>query len=224
MKIIIGILFLTLPSFAVAQFTKGQVFLGGTLSATNNNNDLPTIPSGSSLKSSTFSVTPVVGFFINPKLALGGSIGYATGTSQFDYANYGLVNGAYTYTILSQKSVSKSLLVSTFARYYVPLGNSFYFTLQGQLNFTRTANDQTSPQYNGTNYDQVTQRTPSYSLGVSVRPAFVFFPTPRWSIEGGVGNLSFTRTRYLPDVYSANNFSLNAGTFTFGVAYYFKRQ
>ncbi|MBS1507979.1 MAG: outer membrane beta-barrel protein [Bacteroidetes bacterium] len=224
MKKYIALLMLIAPSLAIAQFTKGQVYLGGTLSTSiNNSNYVVASGSSSPLKTTSFSFAPTAGYFVSPKLALGASLGYAVSSSDYDYPYSYITNNTFAYTILSIKSVNKSLQVGTFARYYVPLATNFYFTAQADLTFTRSAFDQTNPSFNGNTFDEVTRRTPSYSLGVSVRPAFVFFPSPRWSVEGGVGTLSFTRTRYLPNVYSANNFTLNVGTFTFGVAYYFKR-
>lgn len=224
MKTWAAFMFLMIPSLASAQFSKGQVFLGGSLSASANNSNYIVATGGSGpIKSTSLSIAPTVGFFVSPKLAIGGSIGYSGSTSQYDYPTSYITNGVFISTLLSIKSVTKSLQVSTFARYYVPLASNFYFALQGQLNFTRSASDQTNPTFDGTNYVETTRRSPSYSLGLSVRPTFVFFPTQRWSVEGGVGNLSFTRTRYLPNVYSANDLTFNAGTFTFGVAYYFSK-
>lgn len=149
---------------------------------------------------------------------------YSTTNSQDDYGMASIINGQFTYTLLAYKSVSNSLLVNSFVQYYVPLTSSFYFTLQGQLNFARTANDQTSPQYNGAGYDEVTKRSPSYGVGMTIRPSFIFFPAPQWGIEAGIGYLSFTRTRYLPDAYSSNNLSFNAGSFSLGLAYYFGKK
>lgn len=210
------------PTFSMAQFNKGQLFLGGSISASTVNSNAPIVFGNAyPTKSTTFSITPTIGRFVSSKLAWGGSIGYSTSSYQTDYPNSNIINGVYTYSVLTSKSVSNSLLVNSFVQYYVPLTSSFYFTLQGQLNFARTANDQTSPQYNGNNYVEITKHSPSYGIGATIRPSFIFFPAPQWGIEAGIGYLSYTRTRYLPDVYSSNNLSFNAGSFSLGLSYYF---
>ena len=204
MKSLIAIAFVVLPYFAWAQFTTGQLFLGGSLSAsaaTTTNNSY-------AYKETTnqFSAAPSIGYFLNPKISIGTGIGYSA-SYQKD------VSGSS-----SQKNNDHYYYLSPFARYYLSITGSFFIALQGQVNLSRGTTTQFSPLSGAVN------TTPSYNLGATISPIFIFFPSPKWGIEAGVGSLGYNYTRNLPDVSSTGTFSLNSGTFTLGLAYYFKRK
>jgi len=206
MKKIIAFSMVLLPSLALAQFTKGQVYLGGSLSASFYSNDISS-PSVIS-KVNTFSLLPVVGIFLNEKISVGGGIGYTTSYTEYQF-NPGF-----------QKNTNKGISVSSIARYYVPISPSFYFAANGQITFTRA--NQKSVQNDGS--QESTQDQPNYTIGVALKPVFIFFPSKNWGIEATVGSLGYNYQRYLPDVTSNNTISFNLGSFSFGLAYYFTRK
>ncbi len=224
MKKIISISFVLLPCFAFAQFSKGQVYLGGTISASLFNSNTPATPNStlSNAKQSGFSLSPVFGYFLNPKIAVGGGIGYSNYTFENDYTyQYYDANNNIVYAPGFFKSKSNSVFVNTFLRYYIPISSSFYLAAQGRFNFTRSnaENNQTV-----VGYPENITKTPSYSLGLSINPALVFFPSPKWSLEASVGSIGYNYSRDLPNTYSSNSFSLGLGSFSFGLAYYFKKK
>jgi len=229
MKKIISLSLVLIPSFVFAQFSKGQVFLGGTLSTLLSNSGTPGTMStnyyGSNGKNNYVSISPIVGFFINQKIAVGGSIGYLSNYRESNfYTGYYDSNGNFIYVPAFSKSITNSISLNAFARYYFPISNSFYFALQGQTSFTRGYSKNTSFNNGNTLSQEFTSSSPFYSLGTTINPVFIFFPSSRWGIETGIGSLGYFYQRNLPNVSSNSGLSLNAGSFSFGLAYYFAKK
>jgi hypothetical protein len=185
-----------LPCLVFGQFDKGQVYLGGTLSTSVHNT--PTVPSVS--LSNAFEVSPSLNIFLNTKLSLGASIGYSYTKAQVFVPNTGTVVSGTTNTIS----------FSPTARYYLPISSSFYVALQGQVSYSHS---------NSNIY-----YTSDFGYGINFNPVFIFFPVPQWGIEGTIGSIGYAKTHYTYSSTFDNNFTLNAGSFSFGVAYYFKRK
>lgn len=204
MKKLYALLFLALPFVADAQFSKGNVFLGGTLSAMLQNSDTNTSTSSTTYTNNSFGISPSIGFFLNEKIALGAAINYSTS----------LQKGVFNQSTGSLTQVqTNSVGINPYVRLYQPITSSIYFGLQGGISFTR-GNSML------TNFGTTTT-TPNYSVGVNFKPIFIFFPSPKWGVETGIGSLGYTYMRNLPDTGSTSTFGLSAGSFTFGVAYYF---
>lgn len=204
--------------FAVsAQFNKGQLFVGGSLSAQNQND-----AQGNSLRntgnSGSFSITPRIGYFINDKWALGGTVGYSS-----SFYNNAYKDATFAH---NQKNDSKSLSIGLFGRRYFAISEKFFFALEGNLRFSRgnTTYNSTTTYLDGAPLSASNTNTPQYSVSAGVRPLFVFFPSQKWGIETGLGSLSFSSTRNLSDHSGSNVFGLGAlGALSLGVNYYFKR-
>jgi hypothetical protein len=208
MKKLAVLLFLALSFPATAQFSKGTVFLGGTLSTIfqNSDNNTPVNQIPNSQTTSNFGISPSVGFFLSEKMAVGAALNYSAQRSDYHQAN-----GYY----------SKSSLISIgnnpYLRLYQPITGSIYFGLQGSVGFSRGNFKQTTT--NG--IAEMVTEIPSYSLTASVKPLFIFFPSPKWGIETSIGSLGYSYSRNLPDASSSTSFGMTAGSFSFGVAYYF---
>jgi|GEM_PF-1757001 hypothetical protein len=225
MKIIVSILILSIPYFAAAQFSRGQIYLGGSMTASSTYSDFNSPNSGGPNKGNSFSISPVFGYFLNPNLAVGGSIGYSSSRSEYNYVTSYPDNNNNPITVNAfTKTVTNGITVGSFVRYYVPISSSFYFAAQGQANLTRS-NNNTTYFNNGTPLNQeVTHESPSYSVGISIKPVFIFFPSPKWGIEASVGSLGYNYLRYLPDTSSNTTLSFSANQFSFGLAYYFAKK
>jgi hypothetical protein len=214
MKIIVLALFLSLPFLAMAQFSKGQVYLGGTLSLNSTTPSYPglTVNLFNSVvpKSSSVSISPLFGWFVNEKFLVGAEVGYSNTYLEYDYvpASYGF-----------QKDKSYAIILSSFGRYYVPISSSFYFATQGGIYFSRA----NSTSINNNGVVETTTESPYYSVGITFKPMLVFFPSPKWGVEASVGTLGYSYKRYLPDAYSTSSFAFNAGSFSLGLGYYFGR-
>src|SRR5579859_3990787 len=124
MKKSITSILLLLPFLTLAQFNKGQVYLGGTFSLGASHENYSSAPTQNTTQtqSNSFSLSPVVGYFINPKIAIGGDVGYSYSYGVTDY-------GANGFQHIKTYSFTSGL----FARYYLPLSKSFYFAVQSKI-------------------------------------------------------------------------------------------
>jgi hypothetical protein len=206
MKKLIASLMAIAPAFAFAQFDKGTIFLGGTLSTLVQHVDAKPVGFPSSSRSDvTFGISPSIGFFLNEKIAVGASVNYSKGTQNSDVSN------------ISISTEQNSIGISPYVRYYTPISNSIYFAMHGSINFSR--GNQTSSQNSFSTTDNS-----FYTLGASIRPIFIFFPSAKWGIEASVASLGYTYMRSLPDTGSSSSLGLNAGSFTLGIALYFLKK
>lgn len=195
MKKLLLLVIVLIPAFAHAQFNKGDAFLGGTIS-------------GSSSVSDNMSVSPFFGFFLNSKISLGGNVQYGATRIEQDVDR---ADGS-TFT---QVSNTKQISVGVVGRKFYPIADKFFFALQGELDYFRV----------GVKYvaDDVENHQDSYGLGVSVKPVFVYFPSPKWGIEGSVGYLGYTFSKQNSSNTTDHRVGLSAGSVTLGFAYYFRK-
>jgi hypothetical protein len=208
MKKLFALSFLILPFAVSAQFAKGNIFLGGTLSATSQkfDNSASTNQTSSTQTNNNFGIAPSVGFFLSEKIAIGAAISYAS--QQIDYTQS---NG------FDNKTRLNSIGINPYFRIYQPITNSIYFGLQGGISFARGNLKQTTT--NG--LAQTVTEIPNYSIAANFKPLFIFFPSSKWGVEASIGSLGYSYSRNLPDANSNTSFGLTAGTFSFGIAYYF---
>jgi hypothetical protein len=148
---------------------------------------------------------------VSDKVAFGAAVSYATSLQKNEYAQ--VPNSTY-------KSVTNSFGIGPYIRYYIPISGSIYFGLQGGLGFSR--NTVTVTQYIGA--VETTTDVPTYQLGISARPIFIFFPSRKWGIETSIGSLGYSYTKTLPDGGTGNSFGLTAGSLSLGIAYYFLKK
>src|ERR1041385_4037249 len=108
-----------------AQLFKGNTFVGGTITSTFSTNVNTT--NASKTTNSNFSIQPSFGYFISSKLALGVGLGYS-------YSRY---NFQYYLDPYNPNGVNRTNLysITPFARYFIPITNSFYFSLHCQISY-----------------------------------------------------------------------------------------
>lgn len=184
-----------IPFLANAQFKKGDSFLGGTISYQGTEGDVD--------------VTPFVGYFVNPRLALGASlqVGYAKSEQPGQY------NGGIHQMINTTRDFTAAL---TAQRFYT-IADKFFFSLRAAASYTRTSEKVEILDYDITSYNNL------YSVGAEVTPLFLYFPSSRWSIEAGLGSLKYAFTRGLTDRSNRQNVSLDFGKVSLGFVYYFRK-
>ena len=122
---------------------------------------------------------------------------------------------------IEPKSSSYSLSGGAFARRYFAISDNFFFALEGALIFARSNNTFHYVPFNPINNS--TSNSPTYDVIASLRPLFIFFPSPKLGIEAGLGALNFDRQQGLSDHHYVNTFNLSVFGFSLGLAYYFKR-
>jgi hypothetical protein len=201
------LLFSSFTSFS--QFVKGDKYLGGTIYL--NAQNAPDSPDdGRVNKSTSVGLYPSVGFLLNENFAIGGQLGYSSSYSKSTY------NGSYTY-----EYESTGFSGGIFARKYFMLSDKFFFSLIGLMNYQKGSDivTYTDPASNESNEE----KSKGYILSASIRPNFIFFPTPKWAFEASIGNLSYHYNKNVTDDKSRNNFNMDYGTISFGLSYYFRR-
>ena len=199
-----------LYSFAsYSQFNKGDKYLGGTISASTQR--APTIPGiYQNNVTNSISINSSLGFLLNEKIAVGGQIGYA---------NYYYKNTSNPPYIIENKSPSYT--IGVFAKRYYTISDKFLFTMTGFFNSTRISNIYTLTYLPTDTTTQ--QKTQTYQLSTSIRPSFLFFPSPKWGFEASVGSISYVLGKDLSTGKNTNTFNINYGTLSLGLSYYFRK-
>jgi hypothetical protein len=199
------VIFASLASDAIAQFSAGEKFLRGSfgfnLSSTEKGGSL-TYDDDS--KFHQFYFQPAMGVFVSNKWAVGGGLVYANSIEKREYqTNF-------------QKYRSYSFSIGLIVRRYLEISDKFYFVVEGNLDFSRGA-------YVNSN-NMAESKSKFYNIGITASPLLVFFPTPRWSVEGGIGSLNYEYSRNLTTDTATSSFGLSHnGAINFGVAYYFRK-
>jgi hypothetical protein len=191
------ILLLFIPLIGKAQLAKGDLFLGGGFSLSTESQSTG---SSKAEKNNTFSVTPYVGYLLNEQWAVGGRLGYYSSRTE---------EGPTTF-----KTGVFSL--GPFARRYFKLSDQCLIAINGGLTFGRGTNTYT---YSGNG--SYTSQNKFSELNLNIYPAFVFFPSPKWSIEASIGNINYNHRKFIDIDSRKNSFNLNYGTISLALAYYF---
>ena len=156
-----------IPFLANAQFKKGDSFLGGTISYQGTEGDVD--------------VTPFVGYFVNPRLALGASLQGGYGKSEQP--------GQYNSGIHQMIETTRDFTAALTAQRFYTISDKFFFSLRAAASYTRTSEKVEILDYDITDYGNL------YSVGAEVTPLFLYFPSSRWSISWGPRSSSHARRR-----------------------------
>lgn len=203
--VLMTVIFASLTSNAIAQFSAGDKFLRGSfhvsISSTKSDNSAW---SDSDTKTRQFSFHPAIGVFINDHWAVGGGLGYENTTQRSEYQTG------------FQKYKTNTFSFDLMARRYFEISDKFYFAVEGNPDFVRG----TTVSSNNTGES----KTNFYDIRIAVRPLLIFFPSRHWSIEGGFGDLHYWYSRNLSTDTTTSNFGLNySSSLYFGFAYYFRK-
>lgn len=195
---------LSIASAVQAQLTKGDKFVGGYFTFSDSKTPDKTYIVNS--HSNSLQISPLVGFVLNEKLAVGGLLGYSTSASSSSDPNG-----------TDYSTNSWLLSAGAFVQRYFPLSDKVVVAMRGAAQFSR---GKSTSFFNGAGTSSDSDN--SYSLGISVSPVFIFFPSKRWGFEAGVGQLSYLHSYSFSTMDAGNSFALHVGTFSLGVAYYFR--
>ena len=156
-----------------AQIEAGKISVGGTLNVSSNSTKYK---DGSSTqdgaKDTQFTFGPQVGYFFSENLSVGAGLVY-----QHDVA---------TSADGETKNIGNRFIFSPFGRYHIPLGEKVYLFGEAKLNFglgsrkTKTDGDT----------DKIGDLS---SLGFTLSPGIILFPSERIGIELAFNLLSFDR-------------------------------
>lgn len=221
--VVIGALLVLAGGTVQAQTAKGRVLLGGGLGYYETNSSLAPIgsSSGNSLRITTGTVAPQVGYFLTNKLVVGPALvlnWQRNETSGYDQLS------AYRNT-----TRRNTLDVGPYARYYQLLGEKFGFFGQLNLMYVRQYGRITSTQPN--TYSQSERLRGGYA---TLQPGFVYFPTSKFGLELLCGYFGYFRSRTQSDsaqpgapTYTSHNrefrADLNLAALRLGASFYLGR-
>lgn len=195
------------PIVVHAQFSKGDAFLGGTLSGSYSDFSSAKNPMGLNYyvrSIYSYSISPTLGFFTSKRFALGGTISVGgSGTEIGPDTNM-------------QKNYTTNGSVAVMGRYFFPLSEKFMFALTADVFYSRSKDD-------NANGDGSRSIDKSYSTGLHVKPTLLFFPSRRWGFEASVGSVQFVHDQSLTKDVKTDNFNATFGAVSLGVAYYFRK-
>ena len=185
---------------AHSQISKGAVLLGGNLGFSSSENDNAV----GDYKNRSYFISPLIGFVVKENRVFGVNLSYSSSIYK---------------TAPDQKSESNNYGIGFFHRRYLPLGKSFYFYGQGQIN----AGFGDQEQINGLN----NFKTSNKSLSVSAFPGVAYAVSKKFHLEISMNNLlnlGYHSTKYNntlnPDTkISELSFAVNANptsNLTFG--------
>jgi len=193
-KVILTVAAIFAFGFANAQetteggFANGDVFISGAVGFGSSKTG--------EAKTNSFEVSPSVGFFVTPNIALGGRIGFSSEKEE---------EGA-------DELKTTAFTVGVFGRYYVTPASKF--SLFGEL----------AVDYGTSKVDDGTNDFKADGFGVQVAPGVSYFLGKNFAIEATWGVLGYSTVK--PDVEGAestNNFALglNLRDINFGLVYKF---
>lgn len=209
-SIILIAVWLSVTTTGFSQFTKGDKLLVGDFSIqTEKRSNTSTM--GSEYETRIYSINPTIGFFVNENVAVGFGLGYSNSFSK------DVMPGYY-----KSEGNNNSFYAGFMVRRYVLLSEKFFFLIEGKLNYVRGENSTSYISYNNGFNIKGESKTDDFSAVVA--PRFVFFPTPKWGIEAGIGSLSYSSTSTSNSNASTSRFNLNYGVFSLGFAYYIRQQ
>jgi hypothetical protein len=207
MKYLIPAIFLAISIQSFGQFNKGDKVLGGTLSfnmAKNENSQFGTV----TVNNTFFGIYPNFGVLINSNLEIGGQLGYTSN------------NDEWSNTDMSTDRKLNDLTVGLYTQRYFVISDKFLFSLIGNISYSWGKEKTLITNQNDIVEDEINRN----SIGVRFRPSFIFFPSPNWGLQASIGELGYTHTKDKTNDDTSNQFGINYGYVSFGIAYYFRRK
>jgi len=204
MKYLVPVIFLAISIQSFGQFSKGDKVLGGTVSLNTSKSE--TNEFGTASDYNSFGVYPTFGVFLKSNLEVGGQVGYSSSSDEWS-APYG-----------SSDRTSKFMTFGLYTRWYFPISEKFLFALIASGSYG-TGKDKTLLVNQAIITEDENKRN---SITVGLRPTFVFFPSYRWGVQAGIGDLSYTHSKNKSSDDTSNQFGINYGYVNFGIAYYFR--
>lgn len=225
MKKLILIAFALLAAHILfAQPVKGKVYVGGNLNV--NKTDAPTMFSNELFdKNVNLIISPNVGYFVSDKLAIGATINYG----YYYYKNNSNVNSGGVAISMNGANYGGNL----FARYYKPLTEKLFFTVNGSIGYSYTTiqTETFIKDSNNISSNYVKSKEQKNNYNINISPGFEYFVTPHLGLSTNIGSISYSFVQsknQSVSKQSTNNFNINLFPFSFsslsiGLKYYFNK-
>jgi hypothetical protein len=191
-----------------AQFNKGDKFIGGSVSFSKSQlHDTDDYTN----KNSNVGFSPSFGYALTKNFFIGGSLGI--GHTEYTSVYF---SNAYPNSIYSYKN--DFLKTSVFVTRFFSISEKFFFSLKGDIDYTRYTNSSTH-----TSSTSTTDKLKTHAISASVIPSLVFFPSQRWGLEASLGGITYGYKHGLGNDYISRGFNSTLGSLNLGVAYYFRK-
>ncbi|UZD24424.1 outer membrane beta-barrel protein [Algoriphagus halophytocola] len=194
----LGLILFLIPYTASAQFSKGTVVVGGSMSYSSQTQN---ITDGDYPASSYLSLSPTIGVFVSPTVSVN-VLGQV-------YSQKNPTINVITNLFETEKSVSQ--IYGLLVRKYFPLSDKFLLSLNGKAGAGSRIKNEDSD-------------TKTSQLIISISPALTFIPHKNWGIEGGFGQISYEKNSQQNPYYDSDQFKASLGELGLGVNYYFNRK
>ena len=186
-----------------AQLSGGDIFIGGTgviysnLQRDNRNAVLP------SPKQSYIQFSPALGFVLNEKWAIGAIANLTTRLG---------------YVFRAEENIFG---IGGLGRRYIRISDQFIFAFSGQLVYNLIT--QKSRVYNPQKSENETLKSYANGLSTEVAPMFIFFPTPAWGFEAGIGSVGLAWANNRTEKSRDFQVFAGLGQFKLGINYYIRK-
>ena len=160
-----------------AQINKGSVLVGGDIIYLSNSYQAENVLANSELKSrsSSFLISPMIGFAVKDNLLFGFGFGYSNNTTK---------NKSITDQERIVKTKTNNYSLSVWGRKFYPISKSFYFFLQGGLTGgIGRRNDKNDP----VNFNNITEN--SFKIGVNAYPGISYQLRKNFILDAALNNL-----------------------------------
>ncbi len=179
-KIILSVAAVLAFGFANAQdkkensgegFSKGDVFVSGTVNFGSSKNMPASATSGTILaEQSTFTIAPAVGYFVTDNIALGIGLGYTSGTSKA--------------TSVSNDDKSTTVMAGLMGRYYFTPSSKFSGFLGAEFDYM-------SSSYTSVGFPDLKVN----GFGFGIAPGFNYFISKNFALEASYGALNYSSAK-----------------------------
>lgn len=211
-------------NLAFAQLSQGNLLVTGAFSISSNTSEVTNNSRVSDGPTTTdFAFVPNVSYFLTNNFSLGLEIGFNRNSTTSDFTTD---NGNTSVTV---ENVVSTFAFGPFVRYYVPLGNNFYFYGQGGIQVYGGTEDETETAVtqNGNTTITVINNTTTDLSGFStgLKPGITYFLNNRFALDASFGLLQFAtngekRTNYERRSNQVD-FNIIPNSLTFGLSYRF---
>lgn len=213
--LILSLMLLSISSFA--QLQKGNLLLGGNVNfqTSSTESDNLGVAGGNTAKSNSFSISPLVGYFLSDRTVFGMKVNYFSSKTE--------------NLILAGPSVifeNDQIGLGPFVRRYFPVKDWVAFYGQAEMNYG-------SSKYFQTNNSNSSSETKIRSVNFAASLGLSFFPTKWMSIDVSAHPLSFyhqNNENTLGNSSSSEvntngfNFNLNSNSFFLGAHFFLNKK
>jgi hypothetical protein len=205
--LVVSILTLSSPTFG--QFSINDFIFNGTFLLNSELN--PHSTTGYSTESTnSISIRSSVGIFINKNFELGGLLGYSIANREEDVRSMHL---DFKTTLLS---------AGIYGQRYFTLSKKLHLTIHASI-IGSTGADKYISKFPITT-DISTEDSKIFQFSPSVRPTVIFFPIPKFGIQGGLGSIKYLYSRKLKTDNTQSEAEINYWPITLSLTYYMDKR